>query len=638
MPLTVSHALSATTPDNPAYEIQMKHWNSSHLFTLNASGSEISGAFSNAVGGVTFGLETNGYITGSAPAAAGGLTNINVSAGTTSNNLSAFQFSNANGVSFGLNGSTVTATVKTDYLTSQSNQAFSAGGGSSAFQTLSFSDGNGVTFTNTNGQLGASVATSYRASNDAIGLNTAFTAGPLAWTVNSSGISLNASSAAGTTSGFAGNQISGSMTHNTAGLNLSLNHPAWISTAAQTSQTLALGISNTGNTAGNTGTSIGIPFVIAGSNNITASQSTAAGQNTLWISGPTLSQYFSNTGTTLNGTNLGMSATLNTNGLRLDINNTDDHVKGFGLTGNTAGTTGSTYTTTNVQFFSGGPNITLSGNSNTIVISGAPAGGTTFYTGSYFANMNWPGATTTMTFSGSTLHMASFSIQQNMSIDFLRVLVTGSVLAASSTAATTGNTSYGGGSTKSHNLVLYTRGAGANSMSLQSYGSTQRVENAAWTISAAANSTQFSYSLRYTLNSNSTTTGFTKDYSSSVASLNFHSSQLTDLTGLKQYEIPFATALTPGQYWLGYQVLTSVSTARTADESRWGLAYSSYGVTAPQLSFGVLGAASNSHYGLMPMVGSITTNATTTTASFPMTNITSSSNNAVLFFQGMRIT
>jgi len=41
----------------------------------------------------------------------GGLTNINISAGTTSNNLSNIVFSNGNGVTFGLNGSTVTASV-----------------------------------------------------------------------------------------------------------------------------------------------------------------------------------------------------------------------------------------------------------------------------------------------------------------------------------------------------------------------------------------------------------------------------------------------------------------------------------------------------------------------------------------------
>lgn len=49
--------------------------------------------------------------------AAPGAANINISAGTTSNNLTALTFSNANGVSFGLDGSTLTATVQTNYLT-----------------------------------------------------------------------------------------------------------------------------------------------------------------------------------------------------------------------------------------------------------------------------------------------------------------------------------------------------------------------------------------------------------------------------------------------------------------------------------------------------------------------------------------
>jgi hypothetical protein len=83
-------------------------------------------------------------------AGGGGLTNINVSAGTTSNNLSNVVFSNLNGVSFGLAGSTITASH--NGLTSQSNQAFSADV-SSTFQTLTFQDSNGVSFSNNAGAL-----------------------------------------------------------------------------------------------------------------------------------------------------------------------------------------------------------------------------------------------------------------------------------------------------------------------------------------------------------------------------------------------------------------------------------------------------------------------------------------------------
>lgn len=61
---------------------------------------------------------TNGSIVVSVPAGGGGLTNINLSAGTTSQNLSNVVFSNSNGVSFGLNGSTITASAGEPTLSS----------------------------------------------------------------------------------------------------------------------------------------------------------------------------------------------------------------------------------------------------------------------------------------------------------------------------------------------------------------------------------------------------------------------------------------------------------------------------------------------------------------------------------------
>lgn len=163
MPGTVFHVLSMTTPDDPLYENKPSNWNSGHAITFNAVGSEISGAFGNG-GGVTFGYDgTN--VTASAPAAGGGLTNINVSAGTTSNNLSALTFADSNGITFGLNGSVITGTVATNY---QSQGAYL-----------------------TTAQPVGAYLTTARASNDAVGLNTALTANGVSWTVNSAGLSLN---------------------------------------------------------------------------------------------------------------------------------------------------------------------------------------------------------------------------------------------------------------------------------------------------------------------------------------------------------------------------------------------------------------------------------------------------------------
>lgn len=52
---------------------------------------------------------SNGSVVISVPAGGGGLTNIKVSAGTSSAHLSAITFADSNGISFGLNGSTITA-------------------------------------------------------------------------------------------------------------------------------------------------------------------------------------------------------------------------------------------------------------------------------------------------------------------------------------------------------------------------------------------------------------------------------------------------------------------------------------------------------------------------------------------------
>lgn len=167
--------------------------------------------FSNS-NGVSFGLNTNNVMTASVGVAGGGLTNINISAGITSNDLSALTFDNSNGVSFGLTGSVLTASVFTDY---QSTGAY---------------------------------LTTARASNDAIGLNTAITANGVSMSANSSGLSLNfpaflttaqpvgaylttaalsqdSSKYAGTNGAITG----GSITVNTSGV--SINLPAYLTTA-----------------------------------------------------------------------------------------------------------------------------------------------------------------------------------------------------------------------------------------------------------------------------------------------------------------------------------------------------------------------------------------------------------------------
>lgn len=218
--------------------------------------------------GVSFGLNTNNVMTASVVGAAG-LSNIKISAGTLSNHLSALTFDNSNGVSFGLNGSVLTASVVTDYqstglylttamlsnagsnfvglnsaltgngisatinssgisidvpaylTTAQpvgaylttamlsnavtlSNINVSGGTTSNNLSAFVLDNSNGVSFGLNNGTITASVVTDYQstgaylttamgsnAGSNFVGLNSALTANGVSASINSSGISLN---------------------------------------------------------------------------------------------------------------------------------------------------------------------------------------------------------------------------------------------------------------------------------------------------------------------------------------------------------------------------------------------------------------------------------------------------------------
>src|SRR4029077_12598511 len=136
-------------------------------------------------------------------------------------------------------------------------------------------------------------------------------------------LSADSSKYAGTGFTSAGANIGLSGTQNTAGLSLSAT------VAAQSNQSAikAFGVSNTGQTAGNTGVSTGIDWVLAGSQSITLSQSTAGGgPNTVWLQHPAWlttaalsadSSKYAGTGFSSAGNNIGLSGTQNTAGLSL---------------------------------------------------------------------------------------------------------------------------------------------------------------------------------------------------------------------------------------------------------------------------------------------------------------------------------
>lgn len=702
MPATVSHVLSATTPDDPAYEIRPSHWNSAHAFTFNAVGSEISGAFSNQPGGVTFGLETNGFITAGAPAGGGGITAINVSAGALSQNLSALTFNNANGVSFGLAASVITAshnglttarasndgiglnTAQTNvtWTVNSSGLSLNAGGYAGTGFTSTTTAGTAIVGTHNTAGLSIGVPlylttaqpvgaylTTARASNDAVGLNTALTAGPLAWTVNSSGISLNAGSAAGTTSGFAGNLISGSMTHNTAGLNLSLNHPAWLTTARASND--AVGLNTAQSNVTWTVNSSGISLDARG---------------------------YAGTGTTFNGTNASASITQNSAGIRLDLSvaaggggltpvasasngsfsfttlafsNANNVTFGtsagsiitasvaapgaaaennwFALTGNTAGNTTASGSTIALE---GGNNITLSGTNGSVIRIDAPASsslvggnGISISTAgstitlmdeyeSYWQNANYVQGTTAQTVGRSTSVVFPMLVDHYLSLDRIRMWHTVSL--ASTSFASTANTTYSYNQAETHNLVFYTKGTGASSLSLQSIGSTSG--SVRYSINCAQNSTNnISVTHGITFPMSTGTSSLSFSYAATNSTMQVSTTHMTALSGMKLWDTAFASTLPEGMVWLAYGISTAQTTQGTANLSAGRLLHSHVGVSQPNNTFGEFGAANNASVQLMYGLGSFSTNAIATTASLGLSNISSSASHVLPLITLMRI-
>ena len=303
--------------------------------------------------GVSFGLETNGIITASINTTGGGITNIRVSAGTASTYLSAISFNNSNNVSFGLNGSVITASVFTDYqstgayLTTAmlsnavtlSNINISAGSTSNNLSALSFNNSNGVSFGINGSVITASVETNYQTpgaylttaalsqdSSKYAGTNNAMTGGSI--TVNTSGISINlpvylttaqpvgayltTAMASNESTNFAGTGsaiTNGTMTFDTGGLSLNLsNH---LTTARASNDAIGLNSAITANgvsmTANSSGLSLNFPAFLTTAQPVGAYLTTAAlSQDSSKYAG-------------INGAMTGGSITVNTSGISVNL-------------------------------------------------------------------------------------------------------------------------------------------------------------------------------------------------------------------------------------------------------------------------------------------------------------------------------
>jgi len=585
------------------------------------------------------GSSNGGSATFSIIGGAGGGGGAAISAGAQSVSTGTVVFSNSNNVSFGMSGS---SRVTASYALNVS----ATGGTSNGLSGLTFRDSNGVSFGLSTGAgvgtLTASVSQTaqtigFYGSSQTTGSASSGTLDARSVSIIGAGIvsvGMHSTSVGGTTTGLVISATQSNQAFSAAG-------------GSSAFQTLTFGDTN-GVSFTNTNGSVGIASVklsLFAVSNTTQSSSGTANHSALSFGGAGIASVGVTGGSVVVSVPAGGGAG-------------DGGVfAGVSTGGNTAGSTG-TVSTGNFVLVGSGP-ISLSqstgaaGSAATVSIIGPATSslvgwrgidistnGSTISVGnlmeSYFRNVDvWQGSGT-VTVAQSTSIAVPFQLDQPLSVGFIRFPASASV-APSSTAGTTGNSQFSYGHTRSHNFVIYSRGTGASSLSLQSVTSTQLTDQQSINVSAAANSTQFSYTNRATYQSEGGTFSTNMDYSSSAASLNFNTSGMTAYTGNKMIAFPFGISLPPGQYWLVYGISSSTASQFTNQGTRLFNIFSNYMATQANVAFGTLGAATNSSIGILYGMGSFTTAGGGTTNSIPISAISTTASHAIPLFELARI-
>jgi hypothetical protein len=502
--------------------------------------------------------------------------------------------------------------------------------------------------------------TTARRSTDAIGLNTAQT--NVTWTVNSSGLSLDAGGYAGTVTGATG----ASLTVNTAGVSVNVtqsNQAASASNGSFAFQTIAFSNANNvtfGTSAGSIITaSVAAPgaaaennwFNLAGNTtgNTTASGSTIAlsGGNGVTLSGTnnsvigiSVSTYNTLAVTTVGTATSGYPvASANSIGTVTRWAAEDHRHAGIGAlgisTGNTLGTSG---TVQGTYWLAGSNNISVSqitsnnGSHTAVIVGQSPM--------SYWRNAAYEliAQSQTLTVQGATSYVQPLIMDVDISASYIRLPHSFGV-SNTTTIATSANATGSCSILSTLFAMLYTRGTGASSQSLQSYASGSVGMTAVWSLSANANGSQWTLSQSITHPITGNTSQFTTGVTTSLSNYSLGSLSLTAFTGLQFLDIPFATLLSRGNYWLALGNSSTTNTGGSgANFTQLRISASHIGVS--QINSGVppLGQASNSTYGLLFGHGSMTTNAVGTTASYPFANVSTSASQPIIPFAFVRIT
>jgi hypothetical protein len=382
--IQITHALQFTS-NTSAITSNALHTSASRVINILAATNNTGGGTASLSSNVSFSNANNfTFYTSAGNAIVGSFsqsvdTNKAGTGFTSGGNIGVSGTLNTNGLSLSITAPTQTVQTLGYYASSQTTGSIS----SATFdaRSVSFIGAGGISVGlhstsvggTTNGFIiSAAHSSNFRLSNDAVGLNTAKT--NVTWTVNSSGISLDAGGYAGTGFTSAGNNIGLSGTHGTNGFSLSAT------VAAQTVQTVGVYGSSqtTGSISSATYDARSLSFIGAGiisiGNHSTSVGGTTNGiiisavqtvqtQNMVSINGSTGAISFSNSNNVsfgFNGSTITATAT---------FAQSNQNISFFGL-GNTTQNS-STVLNANAVSLNGLGNITVGYSNGSIQISGS---------------------------------------------------------------------------------------------------------------------------------------------------------------------------------------------------------------------------------------------------------------------------
>lgn len=613
--------------------------------TATTAGTNIVGTLSN--NGLSMGVPA--YLT----AASAGITAINVSAGTTSSNVSAVTFSNGNGVSFGFDGSNITAAIvsqssiflsgntsltssgtlngtslilRADGLVSlavSSNSVVISGPASTIFQYLS----------NTSNITSNAINTNQSSGFAGIGFTTASTTGSdIVGTLATNGLSMgvpayltNATAAfprldqvldASSTRFFQQASANVGFRFNNVSTNATWDGAFMIEAGAGVTGDV-LHVHHTNNdmnlrhlvhVEGDGRSETGVHVVVTkNSGNVLP----------IWVEGGTVGMSIDLTSAgqpfVLNSNNTGMVSFLNADAV--------DGREGSALAG--TGFTTATTAGANVvgTLGTGGLSMGIPAYLTTAVTATSPPQATL----SHWQNFPYLTNIQAFSFNSNTSYVFPISVANHLSAGYMRFL--GNWGMTSTFFGTTGVNNVTGTTTAfnetiQYDAVFYSLGNNANSHSLQYVTSTSG--GLTWSVSVSqqstSNASQQTIGQTLSFNVGGVYTSVNTVYSQSSNTGNVFTSQWTDFTGQKFLDVPFNGSLSPGNYWVGLGVLTGTSGSKSL---RWSGSF--FGVQQVTTVWANVGQTANAwDMGMMIGLGSYTNAATGTTSSINMEALSSS--------------